>query len=75
MIIFIKIYNMIIQQPSEIPQPQPSRPDQQFGQYTLEYFIQDNWWYLVGIAIILVIVFGYSWYIRSKKKDNNEVEN
>lgn len=65
---------MIIQQPSELPQPKPTQPDQMFGEYTLTYFIKDNWLYILGIVLILVIVLGYSWYVRSKKKAS-KVEN
>lgn len=71
---FIKNIAMIIQQPSELPQPKPSPPDQQFGQYTLEYFIQDNLLYLLGIVFIVLVVFGYFWYVRNKRKEG-EVEN
>lgn len=63
---------MFYQQPSELPQPEPSRPDQQFGEYTLQYFIEDNFWYILGVLAILIIVIGYSLYVRRKKSKKAE---
>lgn len=59
---------MSIQQPSELPQPKATRPDQVFGDYSLEYFIEDNWLYICGVIFILAIVIGYSWYSRVKRR-------
>lgn len=63
---------MLFQQPSEIPQPEATRPDQKFGEYSLVYFIEDNLWYIVGAALILIIVIGYSQWTRHKKKQERE---
>lgn len=63
---------MIIQQPSELPQPQPTPADHQFGQYSLEYFIEDSLLYILGVIFILLIMVGYFWYARSKRKKNAE---
>lgn len=65
---------MTFQQPSELPQPQPARPDQVFGEYTLEYFIQNNLLYILAIIFILLLVIGYFWYSKNKRKEQ-EVEN
>ncbi|HET8839042.1 MAG TPA: LPXTG cell wall anchor domain-containing protein [Flavobacteriaceae bacterium] len=62
---------MSFQQPSELPQPTPSPPDQQFGAYSLEYFVRENWLYLLGVLVILILVFGF-WFIRSRRQKPGE---
>lgn len=63
---------MIFQQPSELPQPTPSPPEQQFGAYSLEYFIKENGLYLLAVLLMLTIVIGYSIYLRRKKREKEK---
>ena len=59
---------MNFQQP-EIPQDRPARPEQQYG-FELETFLEDQWPYLLGIVIVLVIFFyaRYRWEKRHKRE-------
>ena len=58
---------MTIQQP-QLPQDRPASPEEQWG-FSLQHFLEDQWPYLVGIAIILAIYFyaRYNWRKRHKR--------
>lgn len=65
-----KTENMIwsIQQPSELPHPEPATDDHRFGEYTLEYFIVDNFWYIVIVLFMLLVVIFFAWDRNRKRK-------
>lgn len=59
---------MSFQQP-ELPQDRPASPGQQYG-FELQTFFEDQWPYLLGILIVLVIFFyaRYNWDKRHRRK-------
>lgn len=63
---------ILFQQPSELPQPKPSSPEQQFGNYSLESFVVENWPYLCIVLFILLIFLIYSWNLRKERKKREE---
>lgn len=68
--------NLFIQQPAEIPTPEKTRPDQRFGEFTVQHFVEDNLWYILIVAFIVLAVFYYSWDLRKRKrKAQEELEN
>lgn len=64
--------NLFIQQPSELPQPRDARPDQRFGEFTLQHFVEDNLWYILITAFIVLVVFYYSWDLRKRRRKAQE---
>lgn len=64
--------SLLIQQPPELPQPEPTQPDQRFGEFTLQYFVEENLWYILITALIVILVFGYSWNLRKRRKRAQE---
>lgn len=63
---------MYFQQPSEIPGPQETRPDQVFGEYSLWHFLQDNWLSLFGVLLIIAIVIGYAQHKKRERRKQEE---
>lgn len=61
---------MIIQQP-ELPQDKPATPDQEWG-WTLQHFLQENIWYLLGIALVVFVFFFARYSYRKRYLDNNK---
>lgn len=61
--------SLFIQQPEEIPTPQPTPPDQRFGEYTFQYFVEENLWYILIVLLIVLIVFGYAWNLNKRRKE------
>lgn len=63
---------MSYQQPSGIPSPQETRPDQIYGQYSLSDFIQENQTLLIGLLIIIAIVVFYAFYKKQQREKQSE---
>lgn len=69
---FLKINALLLLQPGELPIPRKSRKDQEYGNFTLNDFLAENWLYLGAILlIVLMLVF----YLRQTKKEREEKKN
>ncbi len=62
---------MIFQQ-VELPKDKAPTPDQEWG-WTFKHFLADNFWYLLAVAVIILIFFfaRYSYRKRYLEKGND----
>lgn len=58
---------MKIQQ-EHLPQDRPATADEEWG-FSFQYFLEDQWPYLVGIAIVLAVFYyaRYRWRKRHER--------
>lgn len=58
---------MTIQQ-EHLPKDRPATAEEEWG-FSLQYFLEDQWPYLLGIAVVLVVFLyaRYRWRLRHKK--------
>lgn len=62
---FLNSILLLIQKGSIIPNPKDSKPNQEFGNYTFLDFISNNWFWLVSIAVLIILVV---FYLKEKKR-------
>lgn len=68
----VKLNSLLLLQPGELPVPRKTRKDQEFGNFTLNDFLSENWFYLAAILFIVVLLV---FYLKQTKKEREEKEN
>lgn len=70
-IIFLKTSQFLAFQHGELPVPQKSKPSQLWGNFEIKEFLNDNWFYLGGILLMILL---FVFYLRQNKKEKMEKE-
>lgn len=60
---------LLLFQPGELPVPQKSKPNEEFGNFTFMDFVSDNWFYILAILFMVALIL---FYLREKKKEKEE---
>lgn len=68
----VKLNSLLLLQPGELPVPRKTRKDQEFGNFTLNDFLSENWLYLTGVLFIIALLV---FYLKQTKKEREEKGN